>query len=125
MQLYANEAETGHNFVAVADNALLGFVTVREHNAFSLELSCIAVLPEWHRSRLGTRLCTAAEAWWAKRGGKLLQVKTLAPSDPDPYYAQTRAFYDALGFLPVEEFASLWPGSPCLLLIKPVLHAAT
>ena len=46
-------------------------------------------------------------------------MKTLAPSDPDPSYAATRAFYAAVGFLPLEELPQVWgPQNPCLLMVK-------
>ncbi|MGI8701500.1 MAG: hypothetical protein ACR2JU_09905 [Nocardioidaceae bacterium] len=32
--------------------------------------------------------------------------------------AATRAFYLARGFEPLEEFQHLWPGNPCLLMVK-------
>lgn len=50
----------------------------------------------------------------------LLSVKTLGPSHPDAGYALTRLFYDAAGFRPVEELLDLWPGNPCLLMVKPL-----
>jgi hypothetical protein len=44
-----------------------------------------------------------------------LTVKTLSPSRPDPNYAGTRRFYEAVGFLPIEEFPTLWgANNPCL-----------
>jgi hypothetical protein len=46
------------------------------------------------------------------------QVKTLGPSDPDAGYQLTRRFYAGVGFQPVEEIHGLWPGSPCLIMIK-------
>ena len=48
----------------------------------------------------------------------MLTVKTLGPSDPDECYARTRRFYSACGFLPLEEFDDLWPGTACLLMAK-------
>ena len=50
----------------------------------------------------------------------LLSVKTLGPSRPDAGYAGTRRFYGALGFQPVEELLDLWPGNPCLIMVKPL-----
>ena len=117
---YASAAEACSNFVATDAGAVIGFVTMQEHNAATLELSCIAVAPRFHGRGVGTRLCAAAEAWWRGREGRLLQVKTLGPTRPSAAYATTRAFYAARGFLPVEEFANLWPGNPCLLLVKPL-----
>lgn len=48
-----------------------------------------------------------------------LTVKTLAPSHPDPHYAATRSFYEAMNFLPIELFPTLWgPANPCLLMAR-------
>jgi hypothetical protein len=48
-----------------------------------------------------------------------LHVKTLAPSDPDPGYAATRRFYEATGFVPLEELPQVWgPENPCLLMVR-------
>jgi hypothetical protein len=50
---------------------------------------------------------------------RFLTVKTRSPSAPDPNYAKTHAFYEAVGFLPIEEFPLLWnPENPALMLIK-------
>ena len=59
-----------------------------------------------------------------ERGGRLVQVKTLVPSRRSLSYERTRSFYEARVFLPVEEFTNLWPGNPCLLLIKPISEPA-
>jgi hypothetical protein len=35
--------------------------------------------------------------------------------------ARTRAFYVALGFVPLEERTDIWgPGTPCLIFVKPL-----
>jgi hypothetical protein len=48
-------------------------------------------------------------------------VKTLAPSDPDPGYEATRAFYAAAGFRPLETLPQVWgPENPCLLMVRPL-----
>jgi len=64
-----------------------------------------------------------AEAELAADGVWLLQVKTLGPSDPDPSYRGTRGFYAAMGFAPLEELPDLWPGNPCLILVKTLAPA--
>lgn len=47
------------------------------------------------------------------------EVKTLAPSHPDRNYAKTRAFYQRVGFRPLEELPELWgEANPCLLMVK-------
>jgi hypothetical protein len=40
------------------------------------------------------------------------------PSQPDQGYQQTRAFSAAAGFRPLEELHGLWPGNPCLIMVK-------
>ncbi|MFY9509927.1 MAG: hypothetical protein WAQ05_03000, partial [Rubrivivax sp.] len=42
----------------------------------------------------------AAEQWLAARRARQLQVVTLSDSHPSPEYAQTRAFYTAVGYAP-------------------------
>ena len=121
---YAAEAQTLPTFVAFAADTPIGFINLREHNRDTLEINCIAVAPDRHGSGVGTGLCNAASNWWASRGGRLLQVKTIGPSRENSYYARTRGFYAARGFLPVEEFTELWPGCPCLLLVLPLTKHA-
>ena len=117
---YARDAERLPNFIATLDQMPVGFLSMREHNPATLEISCMAVALDFHGQGIGSRLCEAAQSWWSGRGGRLLQVKTLGPSRANVDYARTRRFYESRGFLPVEEFANLWAGNPCLLLVKPV-----
>ncbi len=51
---------------------------------------------------------------------RLLEVKTLGPSDPDPGYARTRHFYETRGFLPLEETDVWGEGTPGLFMVKPL-----
>jgi hypothetical protein len=74
-----------------------------------------------HRAGIGRQLVERAVADVRAAGVQLLQVKTLGPSDDYEPYARTRAFYEALGFLPLEEHLTLWPGNPCLVLVKPLV----
>jgi hypothetical protein len=49
----------------------------------------------------------------------MLQVKTLGPSHPDPFYRRTRAFYEAQGFVPLEETTAFWgEDNPTLVMVK-------
>jgi hypothetical protein len=60
-----------------------------------------------------------AEARLIADGVRLLQVKTLGPSMPDEGYGKTRAFYAALGFLPLEETMAFWgEENPTLIMVK-------
>jgi GNAT superfamily N-acetyltransferase len=78
----------------------------------------MAVDPTYHRRGIGRALIAQAEDWSRAANIEYLQVKTLGASHPSVEYAQTREFYLACGFRPLEEFDNLWPGNPCLILIK-------
>jgi GNAT superfamily N-acetyltransferase len=101
--------------VAVDGDAIL---SPKLHTRGAAEVYLIAVRKELHGRGVGTALLAAAEAYLRAGGIEYLQVKTLGPSDPDPGYARTRAFYEARGFVSLEELHGLWEDNPCLLLVK-------
>jgi N-acetylglutamate synthase-like GNAT family acetyltransferase len=116
---YAKDIETMPTLIAKTDGEAVGFVTIKSHNEFSAEIHVMAVRREMHRVGVGGRLIERAEAKLRAEGIEYLQVKTLAPSIPDEGYAKTRAFYAAMGFRPLEEFADIWDkDNPCLLMVK-------
>ena len=45
-------------------------------------------------------------------------MKTLGPSRPDTNDEATRRFYEARGFLALEELHGLWGKNPCLVMVK-------
>ena len=97
------------------------FLTLTRHYPPTAEVLCMAVRPGLRGQGVGTALLAAAEAWLVGEGVKLLQVKTLSERSPDRGYGETRAFYLARGFLPLEELRELWDAfNPCLLLVKPL-----
>ena len=96
----------------------IGLLALKQHNARAAEIHVMGVVPEQHRRGVGSALLAAAEHALRERGVEYLQVKTLGPSRESANYAQTRAFYEARDFVPLEEFPDLWPGNPALLLVK-------
>ena len=117
---YAREVESMPMFVAENEHGdAVGFLALDFHNEYNAEIHVIGVLPEHHGKGLGTALVDAAEAHARKRGARYLTVKTLSPSKPHEEYAKTRRFYRSVGFVPLEEFKTLWgEANPCLLMIK-------
>lgn len=99
----------------VRDDALL---SLKAHNSRAAEVYVMGVRRARHGQGLGSALLVAAETHLRDRGVEYLQVKTLGPSDPDPGYARTRSFYEARGFVPLEELHDLWEHNPCLLMVK-------
>jgi GNAT superfamily N-acetyltransferase len=116
---YARDVERMAMFAAFDGEEPIGFLALHQHSPEVFENHVLGVRPQCHRRGIGRALMTRAEAYARGRGARLVTVKTLAPSHPDPGYALTRAFYRAMGFFPVEEFPTLWnPENPCLFLAK-------
>ena len=116
---YARAADQLPTFVAARGAETVGFLSLKPTSADAIEVHVMAVLPGDHRRGAGRALVERAAAYARAEGFTLLHVKTLAPSHPDPGYAATRAFYAAVGFLPLEELPEVWgPDDPCLLMVK-------
>jgi len=94
------------------------FLSLNVHTPRAAELYVMGVCRERHGQGLGTVLLGAGDAYLRERGVEYLQVKTLGPSRPDEGYERTRRFYEARGFVPLEEIHGLWEHNPCLLLVK-------
>jgi len=100
----------------VGDDALL---SLKLHNPRAAEVYVMGVRRIRHRQGLGRALMAAADDYLRGRRFEYLQVKTLGPSFPDEGYERTRIFYEACGFVPLEEFHGLWDtDNPCLLMVK-------
>jgi GNAT superfamily N-acetyltransferase len=100
----------------VGDDALLA---LKLHNARAAEVYVMGVRRSRQRQGLGRALMEAADDYLRERGVEYVQVKTLGPSHPDEGYERTRLFYEACGFVPLEELHGLWDtDNPCLMLVK-------
>jgi GNAT superfamily N-acetyltransferase len=118
---YAEAASSLPVYAVRAGVDAVALISLREHLGTSLEIHVMGILPAHHRRGIGRALIGAAEAHARERGLQYLTVKTLGPSRPNAAYAATRAFYQAQGFVPLEELRDLWDAAnPCLILIKPV-----
>jgi N-acetylglutamate synthase-like GNAT family acetyltransferase len=116
---YEREIERLPTFLAKADGQALGFLSLKQHNRFSAEIHVMAVRPDVQCGGIGRTLVEAAEVHARGLGVEYMQVKTLGPSNPDPGYAGTRAFYEKMGFRPLEEFKQIWDeNNPCLVMVK-------
>lgn len=55
----------------------------------------------------------------AAEGTRLVHVKTLGPAHTSGSYSRTRSFYEALGFIAMEETTAIWgEANPCLIMVK-------
>lgn len=117
---YIESATRLAGYVARYGTDTVGVLLVRHHYPETAEIHLIAVAPEHHRQGIGKALLDAAEADLRIEHVRLLQVKTLGPSRPDPGYDKTREFYRSAGFWRLEEMTELWDDDPCLILVKPL-----
>ena len=118
---YVAVADRSPTVVAALGDTEVGVTTVVRHSDFAAEVYVMGVLPEHHRRGVGGAMLRHAESALAAEGIEFLQVKTLSPRHPDEGYRKTRAFYEAYGFRPLEEFPTLWsPDQPALQLVKSV-----
>ena len=116
---YRRDVEQLPMFVAEERGRILGFIALKQQTAYAFEIHVLGVRPQHHRSGLGRALVSRGEMHACEQGARFLTVKTLSSMHPDPGYAKTRAFYSAMGFLPIEEFGTLWnPENPALMLLK-------
>lgn len=83
---------------------IVGLATVRLQGAPNLAvfipqhwgvIDDIVVLPSWRRRGIGARLARAAENWARDRGAAWLELGVY------DFNTEARAFYEALGYLPV------------------------
>ncbi len=116
---YKRDVESMPMFAAIEDGRVLGFVALKVHTPHAVEIHVMGVRPEHHRRGLGRALVARAEEWVRAQGARFFTVKTRSLSAPDSNYAKTHQFYEAMGFLPIEEFPTLWdPENPALMLVK-------
>lgn len=116
---YSIEIDHLPTWLACDAGRVLGFVSLKQHTPYSAEIYVMGILPQAHRRGIGRALFNQSQAWLKDRSVEYLQVKTLGPSQPDANYAKTRAFYEAMGFRPLEEFEQIWDEfNPCLVMVK-------
>ena len=97
----------------------IGFMSIKPHSPQCAELYVLGILASHHRHGIGRALLEHSERWLIDQGTRFLQVKTLSPSRPCIHYDATRRFYQAMGFVHLEELKTLWgERNPCLMMIK-------
>lgn len=115
-------ADAGNNdylsIVARKSGTTIGVALIRRHFPESAELHLIALSPEARGGGTGRALIERVAADLANDGCELLSVHTVGPSFDSVSYAETRAFYRANDFYPLEEHHNLdWAG-PTLILVR-------
>lgn len=99
----------------------MGFIAIKQHYARTAEVYVLGVLSEHQRSGIGRELYRTAEDRMLESGCAYALVKTLSDSVDYRPYANTRAFYRAMGFEPIITLTEMWDAqNPCLIMMKPL-----
>jgi ribosomal protein S18 acetylase RimI-like enzyme len=122
--LCARAVRTQPGLVAVEEGEVVGFLTLDRHDPRSAEITWMAVRADRRGRGIGRRLVERCVSDLAGDGVQLLSVLTVAESEPDwretDNYADTRAFYRALGFVPLRELALDGWDERAVILVRPV-----
>lgn len=108
------------SYLAIDGGIVVGIALVSWPLPSSPELHLLAVDAGHRGQGIGRLLVGSVAENVRHRGARLLSVHTVGPSFRDDAYAQTRRFYQAVGFIPVKEFENIdWDG-PTLVLVQPL-----
>jgi GNAT superfamily N-acetyltransferase len=119
LRRYVSDTAVLPTFAIHSGERLEAFLSLREHFPRAWEVHCMAVRADGRRRGFGKALVIHAEDWLVEKGADVLQVKTVAQKQTASPYDETRLFYFAMGFTPLEIFPELWaPQNPCLQLVK-------
>ncbi|HEY2051659.1 MAG TPA: GNAT family N-acetyltransferase [Caulobacteraceae bacterium] len=118
---YAEAAEREQAWVAEESGQALGLMVLMDRGFSAIDVHLLAVRPNLHRQGVGRALIERACAVARDLGKLYVTVKTRGPSLPYEPYDRTRAFYEAVGFEPLEELTAIWgPENPCLIMVMRV-----
>ncbi len=116
---YIKDVQSMKTLVAKDGAQVVGFLSLNKHNPKTAEIHVMGVLEKYHRQSVGKSLVEKAEVYLAAEKFEFLTVKTLSESRTNEEYDRTRKFYLTMGFVPLEEFKTLWgEHNPCLFLAK-------
>lgn len=116
---YIEGVKDGSFYSAFIADYPIGFFSIKHHFKSTSEIYVCGIYREFHNMGIGKALLWFTEQKLKAEQKQFLTVKTLSASHSDKNYQRTRLFYESAGFMPIEEFPTLWgEENPCLLLAK-------
>jgi len=116
----AEAVRSQSGLVATVDDAVVAFLTVVRPRPHVAEISWMAVHPAHRGQGHGHALVEALLRTLHADGTRFLAAKTLSDRDPYPPYAETRSFYEAMGFVALMDLDIWGPEDPALLFVRSV-----
>ncbi|MCF7912539.1 MAG: GNAT family N-acetyltransferase [Candidatus Cloacimonetes bacterium] len=106
-------------FAARENDRFIGFISLLDHNKYTSEIYVVGVYRSHRNKGIGSLLLNSVIERSLKQNKMYLSVKTLAESHESREYMETREFYLAKEFVPLEVFPDLWGAvNPCLYMLK-------
>ncbi|MXX93373.1 MAG: GNAT family N-acetyltransferase [Gammaproteobacteria bacterium] len=115
---YLNDLPSLETYLAQRGSGIVGFAAVKRNGPRVAEIHVMGVARDERRRGVGRALMNRMVEDLARSGINSLIVQTLSPSDPYPAYAETRAFYEAMGFAPLREFQKTDWTDPTLVMVR-------
>ena len=115
---YLNDLGRLDVYLAQRNTKVVGFAAVKRKGAQAAEVHVMGVASKERGRGVGRALVSQMAADLTRSGVKLLGVQTLGPSDPSRAYTQTRAFYKAMGFIPLVELQQEGWTDPTLIMVR-------
>lgn len=121
LEEYAKACRELPLWAAVEGERVQGFIAYKPTSPYAGEIHVMGVRPDCHRQGLGRALFRELYAYAKKAGCRFLTVKTVEMGRY-PDYDRTSRFYQALGFVELECFPTLWDeANPCQVYIMEVV----
>jgi len=123
---YVKKVRSMPFYAAFDGDIAVGFVALKVHNPFTVEVYVMGVLQNYHRKGIGKQLIECCEKYCIVNNMDYLTVKTLDESRESKSYRKTRLFYRSMGFKPLEVFPLHWDeDNPCLFMAKHITVSYT
>lgn len=116
---YVKDVQTMPTWTVYDQGIPAGFMSINRHFPETAEIHVMGAREEYHGRGIGHALLEAVEKALREEKVKFLTVKTVSASSSNREYGLTRKFYLKAGFVPLEEFKTLWDAhNPCLFMAK-------
>lgn len=114
---YIRESAGWPFWAAYENDALAGFLCLKQTGDETVELAVMGVKKDYHRNGYGRRLFAAAKDYAVQKGYSFIQVKTVRSGMYEDYDI-TNEFYRSLGFKELEVLPDYWDeANPCQIYV--------